>query len=146
MSDVNKLVCPADAMLCFDLLLGQDSDTQWGYSVVVPGKVGVLTGLQTNTGIEHVLLFFYDETYPDKPMVWLNVLTSQVSYQSMRTLLKRDFLVTVDNVSYSLGVSDVFVDDENHLCAVGYSGNQVHQLSKIMKQMGETKHFCFNWK
>ncbi|CAM3726536.1 DUF2829 domain-containing protein [Xenorhabdus thuongxuanensis] len=146
---------PVECMLSFDLQVGTSKvkfpyrelqSQNWGYSTVSPENdsppYGILTNFQSTIGFGNILEFCLVES-PIGHFTFMP-LTSDTKIQP--DLRKKDFEVTVDGSTYNLGStpSDVVIDGSDSL---GYYSDGAKQLGDLLKQnVGNTLHFCFNWK
>ncbi|MDC9614206.1 DUF2829 domain-containing protein [Xenorhabdus khoisanae] len=139
---------PEDCMLSFDLEVGTDQYgngtlQDWGY-LTNGGDLGggespfgVLTGLQGTLDIGKVLTFIlYENT-----IGIFNSMILQVDTQNQPDLYSKNLEVTVDGSTYNLGSSS------DHATFFVYASDSAKQLGDLLKQnVGNTLHFCFNWK
>ncbi|OKP05664.1 hypothetical protein Xedl_00146 [Xenorhabdus eapokensis] len=133
---------PVDYMLSFDLKIGTqhgDYGTQWGYGAnKYSGDFGTLTNLQNNLGIGEISTFaLFEETIGT-----FNGLSLQF-YTSLEVELK-NLEVIVNGSIYNLGSPE---RDPAPLVIFNYFSDDARKLGDLLKQnVGNTLHFCFNWK
>ncbi len=104
---------------------------------------GTLTGLQaTDTGIGNVLQFSYSRL-SDLITIYVSSNHNDNDFSKSGELLNKRLVVTTDGTSYDLGKPDIG--------AILLGGYEIKidfinkELSDILKQTGQTKHFCFKW-
>ncbi|WP_446469435.1 DUF7823 domain-containing protein [Xenorhabdus stockiae] len=148
MSDVNKL---DDCMLSFDLKIGTgDKGTEsqsFGYQAIQNSSFGELTKFQsTIIGIEDLSGFIYWDIFAGMVKGTRGI---QLTINTNRTnLLVGNLEVTVDGLTYYLGV-----DGGRSRGAypsgmdLSYLSGDSQKLCDLLKQnVGNTLHFCFNWR
>ncbi|CDH00632.1 MW1434 family type I TA system toxin [Xenorhabdus bovienii] len=146
-----KLACPEGTMLSFDLTLGTGHleviDQGWGYMTVEghdysgDATFGTLTSFQSNVNITNIVSFiFYRE------FISLKVSSNTDDSQKMMGFLTKHLYVTVDNKTYILDYDSVGNATGSHVYRLAYVNSDVQKLGEILKQTGQTKTFCFNWK
>ncbi|PHM74304.1 Thoeris anti-defense Tad2 family protein [Xenorhabdus kozodoii] len=145
-------------MLSFDLILGysvfnRNYSQGWGYladdefSDINIRPFGALTKCQNQIDIENILYFYYfcwEEA--QHCTLYLRVSANKDHYQNVINLLKKNLYVLVNGTIYSLGIAAVNDDGDNYKYTVSYNNDDAQKLGAIMKQTGEKKTFCFNWK
>ncbi|MEQ1965244.1 DUF2829 domain-containing protein [Xenorhabdus khoisanae] len=154
-----------DSMFAFDLTLGagryrasQASADDWGYlvddrylSTGNEAAFGTVNVIQNKKAIEKIDIFYWGENNKSKAS-GLNLLVSShendKSYQQMQDLFKNKSLyITVDNITYNLGMSSPKGSHSKYYWGTWYESNaEVEKLGAILKQTGQTKRFYFNWR
>ncbi|MCC8365600.1 hypothetical protein J8V57_04790 [Xenorhabdus sp. PB61.4] len=74
---------------------------------------------------------------------------SQTGYQKMIELFKKELTITVNHISYHLGSAghDGLKDQQQYEFVGAYYSDDAKKLGTLLKQnLGNTLHFCFNWK
>ncbi|WP_426577708.1 Thoeris anti-defense Tad2 family protein [Xenorhabdus stockiae] len=136
---------PAECMLSFDLEIGVSKENNpnqyWGYvtakSEMSPEIFGTLTNFQSTIDVGSVLAFLCTVTMGDFTDISLIVDT-----QNLLDLPSRNLEVTVDCATYHLGSS---VNPTT--TGFSYYLQDSRKLGDLLKQnVGNTLHFCFNWK
>ncbi|MEQ1962740.1 DUF2829 domain-containing protein [Xenorhabdus khoisanae] len=153
-------------MLSFDLILGTgefggDVDEtkkgrDWGYSGekfdLGKGELlfGALTQIQNKTDIIEISAFCWEEVKENSVqqlLFWVYSLGKN-GYNNTIELFKKSLYVTVDGVIYNLGIpiprSNGSIDYYSYYA--WYQGPETQKMSSVLKQIGQTKRFCFNWK
>ncbi|PHM46517.1 hypothetical protein [Xenorhabdus miraniensis] len=157
MSDVNKPVCPEGTMLSFDLNIGTiqfynggnpdyDKVQEWGRSA--PGEdgtgtlpIGTLTNLQSTMGVGNILAFKLIEV----PIGTFWGLQLEVDTQNQPYLGSKNLEIMANGSTYNLGsVSPHAPSLETYFLYVSDGAKQLGELLK--HNLGNTLHFCFNWK
>ncbi|MDE9462934.1 Thoeris anti-defense Tad2 family protein [Xenorhabdus bovienii] len=153
-----------DHMMVFDLTLGTDlysnsREPSWGYiaeNVDITG-LGTLNVIQNKTDIAKILFFCRHSfrNYAGGPDIdasmdfQVSSDENKDSYQKMIELFNKNFYVTVDDVTYNIGVPTS--DSEEDIFAYTYMINypqssDKEKLKTILQQTGKTKRFYFNWR
>ncbi|MEQ1968483.1 hypothetical protein ABLA30_16030 [Xenorhabdus nematophila] len=175
MSDVNKPENAfPDSMLVVDITLGIGSNssittggdidtTYWGYfnrenikSDVEEGNltppVGVFSIIKNQTDIADSSVFYWIE-YPDNSapiFIWnVSSYNNDNSYNRLAALFEKDLHITVDGITYALGIisHDGADTSSEHKVINWYKNNaEAQKLSYILKQTGVTKRLYINWK
>ncbi|CDM90592.1 Thoeris anti-defense Tad2 family protein [Xenorhabdus bovienii] len=150
----------SNCMLEFDLKIGTGtwggSDQDWGYladNELKPGNevpFGTLTNFQNETDI---IKFSYFVWYGGGGSQFISIRASsdnnQGGYQKIVELFKKELTVTVDGTPYHLGSSaDSYLPGKKQYEFAGqYNNTEAQKLGALLKQnVGNTLHFCFNWK
>ncbi|MDB6371331.1 Thoeris anti-defense Tad2 family protein [Photorhabdus bodei] len=150
-----SLLEPDNNMLVFDVTLGTskyDTGQDWGYmsdkGILGKGEstFGALNITQNKTDIKSILMFCYN-----RGGLYLRVSFDKANYQKIKEVLKKNFYVSVDNVTYDFGtfLHDHDADNDNYEYDVYYYESEnptVEKLGAILKQTGETKRFYCNWR
>ncbi|SFU84682.1 Thoeris anti-defense Tad2 family protein [Xenorhabdus koppenhoeferi] len=142
---------PEDCMLVFELELGAGKfnyGQEWGY-MSESGKwlsggtvtFGSLNPISNKTTIPNVLAFYWS-TYN---WFYLIVSSDKDDYRKIVELLTKDLYVTVDNTIYSLGTMPLLGDTDGRY-TISYGNYEAQKLGGILKQTGEKKTFCLNWR
>ncbi|MDC9612329.1 DUF2829 domain-containing protein [Xenorhabdus khoisanae] len=142
-------VCPESTMLSFDLVIGASKqDPYWGYMLDEAGDkpdmrgFGTLSGLQTTTtGIENISFFWFSDN-----SVSFGAFASQGNDQKVKALLSKNLYVSVDSRTYDLGATSPGSFTDGSIGALYYHSNNTNKLGEILKQVGQSKLFCFIWK
>jgi hypothetical protein len=125
----------------------------WGYVTDNIGGTGAnipfgtLSGLQSDIGIENVLMFCYREKNPNDDInkIWLNITYDQSNKEKIMILLNNAKLsIIADNIDYNLGFAD-FAEKSDNSATVFFKDNDVEKLSLILKQTDKPITFDFNW-
>ncbi|CDL87866.1 Thoeris anti-defense Tad2 family protein [Xenorhabdus cabanillasii] len=153
---------PIDCMLEFDLTLGTSSyfngsAQDWGYMTdkgdlaTDESTFGTLTTIKNNTVIANIFMFYWEESVNDssRTSLRLKVSSAQDNYNNMLNLIKKSLSITVDGVNYNVGEPSPSLFDENdndYWYTAFYQSDEARKLGTILKQSGQTKRFCLNWK
>ncbi|MDE9556093.1 DUF2829 domain-containing protein [Xenorhabdus bovienii] len=153
-----KLLSSEDHMLVFDLTLGiGNANSFLGYvadhAIDYLPDFGTLNVIQNKTDIAKISLFYwncYEDEYTPPSSIRLQGSSdkNEDSYQKMIELLKKDLYVTVDGVTYNLGVPLPYPNNHNtaYTYRTWYQYADVKKLGAVMEQTGKTKRFYFNWR
>ncbi len=137
---------PVDCMLSFDLKVGTSQynggEAQyWGYWTNTKknprsSPFGTLTNLQNTLDIGKISSFFLLEV----PISTFSNLFLQVDTQNQPDLLNKNLEVIVNGSTYHLG-------PPSGSSGYSHTSDGAKQLGDLLKQnVGNTLHFCFNWK
>ncbi|MDC9607232.1 DUF2829 domain-containing protein [Xenorhabdus griffiniae] len=154
-----------DSMFVFDLTLGvgryrgsQGSSDDWGYlvddrylSTGNEAAFGIVNVIQNKKAIEKIDIFYWGENNKSKSSginLLINSHENDESYQQMQDLFKNKSLyITVDNITYNLGMSSPKSVHSKYYWGDWYENNaEVEKLGEVLKKTGETKRFYFNWR
>ncbi|MDX7988491.1 hypothetical protein FE392_14310 [Xenorhabdus sp. 12] len=137
-----------NCMLSFDLEIGTSQynnggSQDWGY-LTKEGNIssgestfGTLSNLQSTLGIGNILTFILIES----PIGTSGTIQLQVDTQNQPDLSSKNLEVTVDGSTFKLGSSSNATTDFT------FNSNGAKKLGELLKQnVGNTLHFCFNWK
>ncbi|WP_237385222.1 Thoeris anti-defense Tad2 family protein [Xenorhabdus sp. Sc-CR9] len=155
-----------DSMFVFDLILGAGryrdsqggSSDDWGYivddrylSTGNEAAFGTLNVIRNKKAIEKIDIFYWGKNNKSKAS-GINLLISShendASYQQMKNLFKNKSLyITVDNITYNLGMSSPEDSNSKYYWGNWYENNaEIEKLGEILRQTGQTKRFYFNWR
>ncbi|MDE1483617.1 hypothetical protein [Xenorhabdus bovienii] len=158
--DWKQLISWDHHTLGFDLTLGAGNNGYFlGYAAdhVLEGMglpdFGTLNVIENQTDIAKISLFYwncYEDEYTPPSSIRLQGSSdkNEDSYQKMIELLKKDLYVTVDGVTYNLGVPLPYPNNHNtaYTYRTWYQYADVKKLGAVMEQTGKTKRFYFNWR
>ncbi|MDE1480306.1 DUF2829 domain-containing protein [Xenorhabdus bovienii] len=160
-----KLLSSEGHILVFDITLGVSSDDYyWGY--VADHELendgisgfGTLNIIQNKTDITKISFSIWhtQPQFPNSTALTLQVYSdnNQDSYQKMTALLKKDLYITVDDVTYYLGIAVIAESSENgeenryghFIWYPSEKNTDLKKLGAVMQQTGKTKRFYLNWR
>ncbi|WP_434473157.1 DUF7823 domain-containing protein [Xenorhabdus bovienii] len=135
----------------FDDKKGQD----WGYlnnkGWLGPSQptFGILTEIHNKTDIKNILMFYWGEKESSNTYkgLYLRVSSNEGNYQTVVELLKKSLDITVDNATHNFGTTPPKKEgNTDYIYTVQYVNDEARKLGSILKQVDQTKHFCFNWR
>ncbi|CDH07604.1 conserved hypothetical protein [Xenorhabdus bovienii str. oregonense] len=151
---------PDDCMLGFDLTIGTGTysypDHEYGYladnefelGTAHQGPFGTLTNPQNKTDITK-FSFFTWSSGGQILRIRVSSDNNHEGYQKMVELFKKTLTIIADGVPYPLGeATEINTDGEGEYEFAGqYNNTEAQKLGALLKQnVGNTLHFCFNWK